>query len=257
MNYFTQAKYLSRLSFTFNEKNPVSFKYSIMSHFRSSSSSLLLFVIIITAIGCNKKKEMPQVLTSEILQIDFDTLLGGGTIISEGDSPVRERGVCWSIGQNPTIEGTRTSDGSGSGDFKSKIMGFKTNATYFFRAYATNDEGTAYGEQVSYEVKAMYPDLKIQPAAVKSTSVTLDVEVNIDNSIIIWSSGVCYSTDPVPTLNSPAALNETQTTVSYTVTINNLLPATTYYFRPFLIFRLYSTGNYYYVYGDIVRLTTL
>lgn len=228
--------------------------------FRRNNAARILVVycaVSVIVFSACKKEELPQLTTTQISQIDFDTLTGGGTILSEGDSPVSERGVCWSIGQNPTINDSKTSDGFGPGDFTSRISGFNTNTTYFFRAYATNASGTAYGEQVSFEVKPMHPDLKIkEPVTITGTSVTLDVEVIIDKAVVIWSSGVCYSTDPVPTLDSPAALNATQTTVSYKVTIDNLSPASTYYFRPFLVFRLFSTTNFYYVYGDIIHVTT-
>ena len=39
-----------------------------------------------------------------------------------------------------------TDDGTGTGAFTSDITGLAPNFTYHIVAYATNDEGTSYGE---------------------------------------------------------------------------------------------------------------
>ena len=76
------------------------------------------------------------------------TATGGGNITSDGGSAITERGVCWSTASGPTIANSKTSDGPGSGTFASTITGLNEGVTYYVRAYATNNAGTAYGNEV-------------------------------------------------------------------------------------------------------------
>ena len=60
------------------------------------------------------------------------------------------RGVCWSTSQNPTIADSHSTDGTGTGIFVSNLTGLTLNTAYYVRAYATNNVGTAYGNEVSF-----------------------------------------------------------------------------------------------------------
>jgi hypothetical protein len=70
----------------------------------------------------------------------------GGNVTSAGSSTVTARGVCWSTTANPTTRGSKTTDGTGAGEFTSAITGLTASTTYYVRAYATNSAGTAYGQ---------------------------------------------------------------------------------------------------------------
>ena len=78
----------------------------------------------------------------------------GGEVISDGGSHVIERGICWSLNQSPTVSDKHTSDGSGLGDFTSIIYPFDllVPAIYYVRAYARNNFGISYGNEVSVAV---------------------------------------------------------------------------------------------------------
>ena len=92
----------------------------------------------------------PTVTTADIVEFHSTFAVCGGVVTSNGGSPVTARGVCWSISQNPTINDSHTTDGSGTGGFTSSITGLNPNTTYYVRAYATNSVGTAYGEQKTF-----------------------------------------------------------------------------------------------------------
>jgi uncharacterized protein (TIGR02145 family) len=96
---------------------------------------------------------VPTISTFNISS-DFPSLgICGGNISSDGYATVTARGVCWSSSSNPTIAlSTKTVDGTGIGSFISSITGLTDNTTYYFRAYATNAIGTAYGNEVVYTV---------------------------------------------------------------------------------------------------------
>lgn len=89
----------------------------------------------------------PTVATNVISEITQTTAKSGGNITSDGGAPVTARGVCWSTTQSPTTDNNKTNDGTGTGSFTSNLTGLTANTTYYVRAYATNSQGTAYGNQ--------------------------------------------------------------------------------------------------------------
>lgn len=89
----------------------------------------------------------PVITTASVTDISSSAAVCGGNVISDGDKPITERGVCWSTLSNPTTLDSKTSDGVGKGTFISNITGLHYSTTYYVRAYATNSVGTNYGEQ--------------------------------------------------------------------------------------------------------------
>jgi hypothetical protein len=75
---------------------------------------------------------------------------GGGTVASDGGAPVTARGVCWSTSDEPSIGGSVTLDGEGTGSFVSHVTGLIAGTSYRLRAYATNRAGTGYGDAVPF-----------------------------------------------------------------------------------------------------------
>ncbi len=92
--------------------------------------------------------DRPIVKTSQISSYTETSAVCGGTVVSQGLAAVTARGVCWSTSHNPTISGSHTTDGTGTGSFSSSITGVSSYYTYYVRAYATNSYGTSYGEEV-------------------------------------------------------------------------------------------------------------
>ncbi len=82
--------------------------------------------------------------------------VSGGTITGTGGSAVTVRGICWSIGSNPTSQSfdkngqRRLAAGTGTGSFSGMMTGLLTGTVYYVRAYAINSAGTAYGDELSF-----------------------------------------------------------------------------------------------------------
>ena len=90
----------------------------------------------------------PVVTTAEVTEIKLFSAVCGGEVISNGESVVVARGVCWSTEQNPTIENSHTTDGVSTGTYTSNLTELNYGTTYYVRAYAINANGiTAYGEE--------------------------------------------------------------------------------------------------------------
>jgi uncharacterized protein (TIGR02145 family) len=94
--------------------------------------------------------DLPVLSTTSISGISGISAVSGGNISSQGGSSVTARGVCWSTSSTPTIYTSKTTNGSGAGSFTGNLTGLSGNTTYYVRSYATNNQGTAYGAQVSF-----------------------------------------------------------------------------------------------------------
>ena len=92
----------------------------------------------------------PSVTTTSITNITQTTATSGGNITADGGATVTARGVCWGTSTNPTTANSKTSDGNGTGSFTSNLTGLAANTKYYVRAYATNNQGTAYGNEVTF-----------------------------------------------------------------------------------------------------------
>ena len=95
----------------------------------------------------------PSITTGDVTNITTTTASCSGNVTSDGGSSVTARGVCWSTSQNPTTSNSKTTNGTGLGTFTSNISGLSPNTTYYVRAYATNANGTAYGEQRTFKTQ--------------------------------------------------------------------------------------------------------
>ena len=91
--------------------------------------------------------DLPTVYTNMPTNVSATAATCGGNVLSDGGSPILSRGVCWSISQNPTINDSHTTDSTGLGTFSSNITGLTSGTFYFVRAFATNANGTAYGNE--------------------------------------------------------------------------------------------------------------
>ena len=103
-------------------------------------------------------KALPTVTTISAADIAGKTATLGGDVTDEGFPVFTEHGICWSTSQNPTITtGTKVViDGSGAGEFDGVVEGFTPKTKYYVRAYATNAEGTAYGDQIEFTTTDQY-----------------------------------------------------------------------------------------------------
>lgn len=90
---------------------------------------------------------IPVVNTTTITDVTQHSVNCGGNVTSDNGHAVTERGMCYSSTSiTPTLNDSRLTCGSGSGTFMCQITNLQSNTTYYIRAYATNSEGTGFGE---------------------------------------------------------------------------------------------------------------
>ena len=93
---------------------------------------------------------LPTVTTSSATNISATSVTIGGNVTSDGGTSVTERGVVYSTSQNPTTANSNVTSGSGTGSFTCSLTNLQEGTTYYVRAYATNEKGTSYGNQVVF-----------------------------------------------------------------------------------------------------------
>jgi len=176
---------------------------------------------------------LPSIATVDISNLGISTLTTGGNVTNDGGATVTERGICWSTNQTPTIQDSRTSSGTGVGSFSINISGLTPDTKYYFRAFATNSIGTAYGEPVSATTLSSLAVL----TTVEVTNITINSAISGGNvthqgSDAPFSRGVCWSTSQNPTITDNIAQNPLNQN-SFTCNMTGLRPGTTYYVRAF------------------------
>jgi len=115
---------------------------------------LIIFMFSVVLLGSFTKKNLPVLSTKPVILNINGTMAAetGGVISSDGGSAITLRGICWSTTPYPSIADDTTLNGSGTGSFSSVINDLEYNTTYYLRAYATNSNGTGYGDELSFTV---------------------------------------------------------------------------------------------------------
>ncbi|MGI4761620.1 MAG: fibronectin type III domain-containing protein [Janthinobacterium lividum] len=111
--------------------------------------------------------------TAALADLTPTTATSGGSVATDGGSPVTARGVVWSKTANPVLGTSQTADGAGPGYFSSALTGLLPGTTYFVRAYATNGLGTSYGDELTFATVAVpLADEPASPATLSASQVT-------------------------------------------------------------------------------------
>jgi hypothetical protein len=83
----------------------------------------------------------------------------------EGDPAVTEKGIVWKTSANPTLLSNNgfTEEGAGPSDdtptnYTSYLTGLNHSTLYYVNAYAINDDGTYYGNQITFSTVPTLPE---------------------------------------------------------------------------------------------------
>jgi FlaG/FlaF family flagellin (archaellin) len=216
-----------------------------------------IWIFTLILLGCEKidlkwkLDKLPTLVSLDATKITSVNAESGGNISSDGGAPITQRGVCWSVDENPTTTNNKTSDGSGTGNYVSILDNLQPDTKYYVRAYATNTVGTSYGNQVSFTTLPELASLTTLDAT-KITSVNAESGGNIssDGGAPITQRGVCWSFDENPTTVNNRT-SDGSGTGNYISIIDNLQRNTKYYVRA------YATNKVGTSYGNQVSFTTL
>lgn len=111
----------------------------------------------VRAVRTMNEGSVPTVTTATPTDVTSQSATCGGEVVSDGNETVTRRGVCYKTSQNPTISNQCVESGTGTGPFSCNLTGLSPNTKYYVKAFATNSEGTAYGEQKEFTTAAAAP----------------------------------------------------------------------------------------------------
>ena len=194
---------------------------------------------------------VPVVVTNKVENITESSATANGCVVSDGGSEVIERGLCWSMEHEPTINDAHANCGSGIGPFSSLMPHLLWMTSYYVRAYAVNAVGVAYGEEVSFTVGvngSVATVVTNQVVDITSTTAVGGGNVIDDGGEEVTERGICWSTSHRPTLSDSHDHNGSGIG-SYTCVMAGLTPGTTYYVRAYAV-------NHGISYGEEVSFTT-
>ncbi|HDZ42090.1 MAG TPA: hypothetical protein ENH59_10505 [Bacteroidetes bacterium] len=197
--------------------------------------------------------ELATVATAAIddAYVTANSAVAGGNVTDDGGGNVTAKGVCWSTSQSPTLDDDFTDEGPGTGSFTSALSGLANGTTYYVRAYATNNAGTAYGNEASFTTDEILLATLTTTGASAITSFTAASGGNVsdDGGGTVTARGVCWSTTAEPTI-SDNTLSSGTGTGSFICELDGLDASTTYYVRA------YATNSTGTAYGSQVSFTT-
>lgn len=129
-----------------------------------SNCYFLVYLLIgsFIIISCKKDKNIETLATINTLPISNVTessANSGGEIINDGGCDVIEKGICWSKNNNPSIDDyfIKSIDKS---PFISQLTQLDDSTKYYVRAYAINNIGIAYGNELEFTTYK-YDSIKI------------------------------------------------------------------------------------------------
>ena len=170
-----------------------------------------------------------------------------GTVGDEGRPAVTARGFVYGLPSttlNIGAEGTTTVyAGAGAGDFSAAATALSPGTSYQFRAFATNETGTVYGEPLGFTtLKAEPPAHPANFAAGDSTASTITAvwsEAAADGYLLVVGSGVLTQpVDGTPVADDPdvsdgsGAVNLPGSTLSF-AGFSGFAPGVNYTFQIF------------------------
>lgn len=196
---------------------------------------------------------VPTLATSEITEISYFEAVSGGTNIKGNGLEITSKGVVWSTNPNPTIEvSTKAEEGKGNSAFTLKMTGLSPGVKYYVRAYAVNEDGVGYGNELSFTTlsQSLATLTTVSPIDVTTSSAITGGNITSDGGSNITARGVVWSTDHNPTISLSTKTTDGTGTGSFVSSITGLEPGTIYYVRA------YATNSQGTAYGDEVLFTT-
>lgn len=194
---------------------------------------------------------LPTVTTTAASSISSTYAQGGGSVTSDGGSPILAKGVCWSKNPNPTTSDPKTDDGTGTGGFGNSMGPMEPATLYHVRAYATNLKGTAYGEDLTFTTLAGLPVVvTVEVTGITGTGATSGGNITNDGGAAIINRGVCWNTTGSP---SPDGLKtaDGNGTGLFSSALTGLTTNTKYYVRA------YAQNSIGLSFGEELTFTTL
>jgi len=107
---------------------------------------------------------LPALTTGEATNITATSATLDGNVVNAGTPAYTERGIVYCTHSIPVITctGKIVVAGTGTGSFTTDVSNLRANTTYYARAYATNADGTFYGNETTFTTPAAPDEAPVQ-----------------------------------------------------------------------------------------------
>jgi hypothetical protein len=164
---------------------------------------------IFLLLGCAKEEALtptvidmpPSVFTEDATNVTLKSAFIIGKVQDVAYSPTIERGFIYASNSDVTGYGNTIKLDTNISVFKSHLNKLTPNKTYYYKAYAKNKYGTAYGELKNFTTgDYLLPTLTTDSLGnITLTSVKLYGNITDDGETSILKRGFCISTNQTPT----------------------------------------------------------
>ncbi len=220
---------------------------------------LAVCAIVASAVACKKENE-PEltkgdpaaVTTIEASSVLSSEFTAGGNVTADGGSEVTERGICYGTEANVTVESGKLAGGKGKGAYEVTVTGLEFGTKYYYKAYAVNSAGVAYGKEYSLTTTTPQPAVVVTAEVTNAAgeSATCGGEITDDGNSAITACGVCWAKTENPTIEN-SKTTDTVVDGEFVSVMTGLEVGETYYVRA------YATNDYGTVYGAQKSFATI
>lgn len=199
---------------------------------------------------------LPGVSSGNVEEITSSSAKAKGALTSLGNvSKIIRYGHVWGTSSKPSIENGQYSDlgeASSTSSFMSEITGLSPYTNYYIRAYAVNEKGTAYGNDIVFvTAKADAMVLTSDVTDVVHNAATCGGKITDYGGHTITEMGVCWSTAAMPVFADNHAVATTKKDNSFVCRLSGLKKETVYYVRAYV-----KTSDNIIFYGDDQKFVT-
>ena len=188
-------------------------------------------------------QSLPELTTEHPTNISFGsgTATFNGTIVSIGDPAYTERGFVYGHDHNPTVEddNKKKVTGNGEGAFSIKVTELEINTIYYIRAYAINEAGIGYGNEVMLEFNAEKPIVQTKEPTninIAGGTATLNGSIESVGDPAYTERGFVYATVHNPTVEDDTKKVATGTgTGDFSANVTELEMNKIYYVRAYAL----------------------
>ena len=197
---------------------------------------------------------LPILETNQVETVDALNATIWGKVVANGGGSVVERGLCFGLNETPTLDDSsaKAITTFGSGEFKVNLSGLQAGSVYYARAYAINEKGVGYGNQINFTTSPLEsPEFEISDTKIASAhDIWLDVTLTTRGDLDIDEIGVVYGTTSQPTVEDSNIARD-QFENGFKQRITGLEQQTLYYIRA------YAITSYEITYSDEITMSTI
>ena len=136
--------------------------------------------------------KVPSLSAVTATGVTYKSASFAATVTSDGHGTQTDAGFVYSTSHNPTVNDSKLSCGTKT-SLTANVSTLDPETTYYVRAYATNEKGTAYSTEIAFTTKQKpkdtdinidgYPDDSDWDSSYKSTNTDINVGYYPDDSI--------------------------------------------------------------------------